>query len=170
LFDDKGQPVQEVAYERGVQQGLTRVFVDGRLLSEQHFLAGRLHGEATAYSEAGDITMKQQFFRGDIEGETLFLNEGGLVRRAAYRKGLMEGETCDYDRDGVVVQRANYRNNLLEGSLTRYWPDGQVMEVLLYRAGKPVGKPRRFDSKGAELSDEASGKSLMKRLEKLVKG
>jgi antitoxin component YwqK of YwqJK toxin-antitoxin module len=82
----------------------------------------------------------------------------------------MEGETTDYDRDGVLVQRANYKNNLLEGSLTRYWPDGQVMEVLLYRAGKPVGKPRRFDSKGMELRDEEAKKSLMKRLEKLVKG
>ncbi|HQS00202.1 MULTISPECIES: hypothetical protein [unclassified Polaromonas] len=113
--------------------------------------------------------MKQNFFRGEVEGEVLFMNEGEVVRRSQYRKGLLEGETLDYDRDGAVVQKASYRNNLLEGPLTRYWPDGQVMEVLLYRAGKPVGKPRRFDSKGVELRDDAKT-SLMKRLEKLVKG
>ncbi|MFI5447666.1 toxin-antitoxin system YwqK family antitoxin [Polaromonas sp. UC242_47] len=98
------------------------------------------------------------------------MSEGAVVRRSQYRQGLLEGEAMDYDREGALVQKASYRKNLLEGSLTRYWPDGQVMEVLLYRAGKPVGKPQRFDSKGVELRDDEAKTSLMKRLEKLVKG
>ena len=97
------------------------------------------------------------------------MNEGEIVRRLQYRSGRLEGEVLDYDRDGAVVQKSNYKANLLEGPLTRYWPDGQVMEVLLYRAGKPIGKPRRFDSKGVELRDDAKA-GLMQRLEKLVKG
>ena len=170
IFDEAGRPVQEATYWHGVQQGLTRVFVQGHLLTEQHYWAGRLHGESTAYAESGDVTVKQFYKNGVLEGESLFLNEAALVRRAQYRKGLLEGESLDYDRDGALVQRAIYKNNLLEGPLTRYWPDGQTLEVVQYQAGKPVGRPRRFDNKGAEVREAGASATLMQRLEKLVKG
>lgn len=170
IFDEAGKPVQEATYWHGVQQGLTRVFSAGHLLSEQYYLAGRLHGESTAYAESGDVSVKQFFRNGLAEGEALFMNEGGLVRRTQSRQGLLEGETTDYDRDGAVVQRSIYKNNLLDGPLTRYWPNGQVMEMVLYRAGKPIGKPSRFDSKGVEVQADALKTSLMQRLEKFVKG
>jgi hypothetical protein len=44
-----------------------------------------------------------------------------------------------------------------------------VMERILYRAGKPVGAPQRFDSKGMELRAEAKA-TFMQRLEQLVRG
>jgi antitoxin component YwqK of YwqJK toxin-antitoxin module len=99
----------------------------------------------------------------------VFLNEGVAVRRALFHDGKLAGQTTTYDRDGVLVQREIYKDNLLEGPLTRYWPDGQVMERILYRAGKPVQKPQRFDSKGVELRDQAKA-TLMQRLELLVRG
>lgn len=171
LWDDKGQLVQEASYRAGQQHGLTRVYAAGRLLSEQLFAFGLPHGEMTSYSEAGVPTCKLMFQRGEIEGEALFMHEGQLVRRANYRKGLLEGQAIDYDRDGAKVQSADYKANLLDGWLRRYWPNGEVMEELQYKAGKPLGKPKRFNSKGAEQHDDAAGQaSLMQRLEKLVRG
>jgi antitoxin component YwqK of YwqJK toxin-antitoxin module len=170
LWDEQGQLVQEAAYQQGRQQGLTRVYAGGRLLSEQMFAQGLLHGETVFYSEAGEPTCKMHFRQGQVEGEALFFNEGGLVRRAIYRKGLLEGECIDYDREGTRVQSAHYKANLLDGWLRRYWPNGQVMEELQYKQGKPVGKPRRFNSKGAKQAGEAAQASLMQRLEKLVRG
>ena len=134
------------------------------------FALGLLHGETVFYSEAGVPTSRMQFRQGQIEGKALFFNEGELVREAIYRKGLLEGEAIDYDREGTKVQSANYKANLLEGWLRRYWPNGQVMEELQYKQGKPVGKPRRVNSKGVKQAGEAAQASLMQRLEKLVRG
>jgi antitoxin component YwqK of YwqJK toxin-antitoxin module len=170
LWDDEGLLVQEAVHHQGKQQGLTRVYSGGRLLSEQMFAQGKLHGETVFYSEAGVPTCKMQFKQGQVEGEALFFNEGSLVRRAVYRKGLLEGEAIDYDREGTKVQSAHYKANLLEGWLRRYWPNGQVMEETQYKQGKPVAKPRRFNSKGAKQAGEEAQASLMQRLEKLVRG
>lgn len=170
MWDEEGVLVQEAAHDNGSQHGLTRVYAGGRLLSEQMFAKGKLHGESVFYSEAGVPTCKMQFRQGQIEGEALFFHEGGLVRRAIYRKGLLEGEAIDYDREGTMVQSAHYKANLLEGWLRRYWPNGQVMEETQYKQGKPVAKPRRFNSKGAKQAGEEAQESLMQRLEKLVRG
>lgn len=170
LWDEKGNLVQEANYKSGKQQGLTRVYAGGKLLSEQMFVNGLANGETIFYSEAGVPSCRMQFLLGQIEGEALFMNEGALVRRAAYRKGLLEGEAIDYDREGSKIQVAVYKANLLDGWLRRYWPNGQVMEELRYVKGKPDGGPRRFNSKGAAQATEASQASLMERLEKLVRG
>jgi antitoxin component YwqK of YwqJK toxin-antitoxin module len=154
---------------KGVRQGVTRVYSQGRLLAKQHFVAGVLHGETISYAQSGDVASTQNFFRGQLEGESVFLNEGVRVRRALYHKGKLQGETTTYDRDGRLVQREIYKDDLLEGPLTRYWPDGKVMERILYHAGKPVEKPHRFDSRGVELRDKAKA-TLMQRLELLVRG
>jgi antitoxin component YwqK of YwqJK toxin-antitoxin module len=170
LWDDKGDLVQEAAYRKGKQHGMTRVYARGALLSEQMFVNGLPQGDTTFYSEAGLATCKMKFHAGAPEGEALFMNDGQVVRSAHYRKGLLEGETVDYDRDGAKVQSAVYKANLLDGWLRRYWPNGQVMEEMLYRQGKPAGEPKRFSSKGAEQTLAASQASLMQRLEKLVRG
>ena len=135
------------------------------------FALGLLHGETTSYSEAGQATCRMMYQRGQIEGEALFMHEGEVVRKARYRKGLLDGETIDYDREGTKVQSADYKANLLDGWLRRYWPNGQVMEEMQYRQGKPAGKASRFTSKGAAQKDEAAAQlSLIQRLEKLVRG
>lgn len=169
VHDEQGDLVQEASFVKGVRQGITRVYTQGRLLAVQHFAAGVLHGETLSYAESGDLASRQTFFQGRLEGEASFMNEGALVRRARFRKGKLEGETTTYDRDGALVQRETYKENLLEGPLTRYWPNGQVMERILYRAGKPVEKPRRFDGKGVELREQPKA-TLMQRLEQLVRG
>ncbi|MCW5651898.1 MAG: toxin-antitoxin system YwqK family antitoxin [Ramlibacter sp.] len=170
LWDEQGQLVQEAYYQNGLQHGLTRVFMAGRLLSEQTFSKGVLHGPMISYADAGFPSCKMEYLHGDIDGEALFFHEGALVRRANYRRGLLEGITIDYDRDEAKIQSAEYKGNLLDGWLRRFWPNGQVMEELLYRQGKPAGKPRRFDRKGAEKDDVDAQLSLMQRLEKLVRG
>ena len=169
-YDDQGDLVQEATWLAGQQSGLTRLYAGGRLLSEQMFAKGLPHGETVFYSEAGVVTCKMNFRAGNIEGEALFFNEGELVRKAHYRKNLLDGEATDYDRDGCRVQSASYKTNLLDGWLRRYWPNGQVMEETQYRLGKPQGRPRKFNAKGASTSDEDGQASVMQRLEKLVRG
>lgn len=170
IFDDAGAMVQDSVYRSGVKDGLSRLFFRERLISEQRFKAGKLHGDAISYSEAGDVTSRLSHINGDIEGEAFFMNEGQVVRMSKYSKGLLEGETSNYDRDGVMTQKATYKGNILEGPLTRYWPDGLVLETLMYHAGKPLGKPRRFDRKGQEIGTGLSRKGFMERLEHWVGG
>jgi hypothetical protein len=49
------------------------------------------------------------FRQGQIEAKRLFFNEGSLVRPRHLRKGLLEGEAIDYDREGTKVQSATTR-------------------------------------------------------------
>jgi hypothetical protein len=44
------------------------------------------------------------------------------------------------------------------------------MEETQYKQGKPVARPRRYNSKGAKQADDEAQDSLMQRLEKLVRG
>ena len=39
-FDEQGQPLQVAAYVQGRQHGLSRVFVQGRCVSEQNYVDG----------------------------------------------------------------------------------------------------------------------------------
>ena len=169
IFDDKSQPVQEAEYRLGLQHGITRSYADGRLLSQQTLVAGVPHGETLAYSKAGEVVMRQNYIKGELFGEATYLHEGSVVRRENYRQGKLEGEALDYDRDGGIALRAFYLNDLLEGPMTRYWPDGKPMEVVNYRAGKPIGKPKRYDLKGREIAQDARD-GLLKRLEKMLSG
>lgn len=169
-FDEQGEPLQVAAYVQGRQHGLTRVFVQGRCVSEQTFVEGMVHGPAVTYGSSGQPSTKMRFVKGQIEGPASFFHDGRVVRQANYQSGLLEGEVSDFDRDGGLIQVAQYRANVLEGPLRRYWPGGALMEEVIYAKGVPVGPPLRLDAKGRQLDNEAAQPGLLARLEKLVRG
>ena len=98
-FDEHGKPLQIAAYVQGRQHGLTRVFVQGRCVSEQNFVDGAAHGPAMTYHSDGQPSAKMHFVKGQIEGPARFFHEGRVVRQAVYQAGLLEGEVSDFDRD-----------------------------------------------------------------------
>lgn len=169
LYDDEGRLVQEADFTDDLQHGLTRIWVEGRLLMVQSFVAGRLHGETLCHAENGEITARLRHVNGDLEGESLYFHEGCLVRRAVYRSGKLDGETVDYGPGGQPVQSARYEANVLHGMLRRFWPGGQVMEQVSYRAGKPFGDIERFSAEGVKAGS-SKGESFMNRFEKIVRG
>jgi antitoxin component YwqK of YwqJK toxin-antitoxin module len=77
--------VQEANYRQGKQDGLTKVYANGRVMMEQNFQAGELHGETRTFSDAGDLTTRQIYRKGELEGEAVFMHEGQVVRRARAR-------------------------------------------------------------------------------------
>jgi len=169
-FDDQGEPLQVAAYVQGRQHGLTRVFVQGRCVSEQTFVDGVVHGPAVTYGSAGQPSTKMRFVKGQIDGPASFFHEGRVVRQANYQAGLLEGEVSDFDRDGGLIQVAQYRANVLEGPLRRYWPGGALMEEVTYTKGVPVGPPLRLDAEGRQIDNDEAQPGLLARLEKLVRG
>lgn len=170
MFDEQGEPLQVAAYVQGRQHGITRVFVQGRCVSEQTFVDGLAHGPALVSNGAGQPSAKMRFVKGQIDGPVTFLHEGKVVRKAIYQAGLLEGEVSDFDRDGGLIQVANYRANVLEGPLRRYWPGGGLMEEVVYTQGVPVGPPLRLDAKGRQMDNDKAQPGLLARLEKLVRG
>ena len=169
-YDDKGGLVQVAAYVQGRQHGLTRLFSQGRCVSEQSFVDGVAHGPAVTHNDAGLPSARMRFIKGQIDGPATFFHEGRVVRQATYQGGLIEGEVSDFDRDGGLIQVASYRANVLNGPLRRYWPGGELMEELTYSQGAPVGPPRRFDGKGRQLNNDEAKPGLLARLEKLMRG
>ena len=170
MFDEHGEPLQIAAYVQGRQHGITRVFVQGRCVSEQTFVDGVAHGPALTSNAAGQPSAKMRFVKGQIDGPATFLHEGKVVRKAVYLAGLLEGEVSDFDRDGGLIQVASYRANVLEGPLRRYWPGGALMEEVVYAQGVPVGPPLRLDAKGRQMDNDKAQPGLLARLEKLVRG
>lgn len=169
-FDEDGNPIQVAAYVQGRQHGQTRVFVQGRCVSEQLFADGQAHGLTVTFGDAGQPIAKMHFVKGQINGPITFFHETRVVRHASYQDGLLEGEVSDFDRDGGLVQVATYHANMLQGPLRRYWPGGALMEEVMYEKGLPVGPPLRLDIHGRQLDNSKAQPGLLERLEKLMKG
>ena len=169
-FDEYGDPLQVASYVQGRQHGLTRVFVQGRCVSEQNFVDGVAHGTAVTNNSAGQPSAKMHFVNGQIEGPASFFHDGRVVRQAGYQAGLLAGEVSDFDRDGGLVHVATHRANVLEGPVRRYWPSGALMEEVIYAKGLPLGAPMRLDDKGRQLDNGKAEAGLLARLEKLVRG
>ena len=87
-FDDKGLLVQSAEFVKGQQHGVTRVYTQGLLLSEQTFQAGMLNGPAQSFDAAGEVSCRMQYAGGELEGPVEYY----LMEELTYRDGRPVGE------------------------------------------------------------------------------
>lgn len=170
LFTAEGALIQESSFRHGVADGMMKTYVNGRCVSVQTMLDGVPSGASHSYDEAGLLSARLHFLRGQIEGPATFFHEGQRVRKSHYKAGLLDGECVDFDLQGNVVQACCYRANVLHGPVRRFWPDGALMEEVIYRDGIPVGPPLRYDAKGQRTDNAQATPDLLERLQRLVRG
>jgi antitoxin component YwqK of YwqJK toxin-antitoxin module len=170
LYTAEGALIQESDYLHGIANGMMKTYVNGRCVSVQTMVDGVPSGPSLSYDEAGLLTARLHFLRGQIQGPATFFHEGQRVRKSHYKAGLLDGECVDFDLQGNVVQTCAYRANVLHGAVRRFWPDGTLMEAVIYRDGIPLGPPLRYNAKGQRTDNAQAMPDLLERLQRLVRG
>jgi antitoxin component YwqK of YwqJK toxin-antitoxin module len=170
VHDASGALAQSCCYQGGQVHGVMKVFEKGRCVSQQQYLNGRLHGPSITFDEAGQPLARLQFSEGVLEGPSEFFHEGQRVRLAHYHRGVLEGESTDFTRDGTAVQTCTYRANRLHGPLRRYWPNGELMQETHYRVGVPYGASIQRDAQGRDIEATAGKPTWIERVRFWVRG
>lgn len=95
----------------------------------------------------GRVTSRAAFRDGLLDGETTLYDElGGLVQAIGFRQGLLDGPLVVY-RDGRPQSVGEYRDGRLHGELVTYDDRGQPATVATYREGQQSG-PLRLIERG----------------------
>ncbi len=116
----------QVSPETGEREGSSRRYdPQGRLVSEETYVAGQLDGTRTAYYPDGKPELVEN-----------------------YRAGQFEGEYLTYDSLGRLRMRGQYLDGTMAKVWTRYWPDGGVREVVTFADNKENGPFREWYENG----------------------
>jgi antitoxin component YwqK of YwqJK toxin-antitoxin module len=139
VWDEGGQCIAEIQYDKGVLSGLSRYYYStGHLKQEISFLQGEKHGTCMGYRSGGVICWKEEY-------------DKGLLRKAAY-----------YDASQQLIA------NVEEGEGLRALFDGErVAEVQEIHEGKVEGLIRRLDAEGG-LSSQFTLKNGKKQGEEWI--
>jgi antitoxin component YwqK of YwqJK toxin-antitoxin module len=169
IHDADGAIALEALHAAGVPNGPCDIYQDGRLACRQHYVDGVLEGECIGFAPCGQATSRSTYRQGKLDGESVFLHEGVVVRRSRYRQGRLEGETREYAPDGTLLQCSPYRADLLHGTVRRFGPQGEVTQQRPYLDGVPQGEWR--DVAAPPGAGAGAGKpSFAQRLERWVRG
>jgi hypothetical protein len=93
--------------------------------------------------------LEGQFVDGRPDGTwTRWHPDGRLVWKAAYRRGVLHGESSRYHGAGALAERMVYDAGRAEGSSTAWHENGRVRELGSWSAGQRHGTWQWFDEEG----------------------
>lgn len=135
-FYDNKQLCEKGSYAKGLKIGEWNYWQkNGKLIRTEHWKNGRLSGEQTQYSKAGDV-QKRTIIRGnkttEQSGDTLI-----EISKSSKTVTLM-------DSIGRVKSVARYKNNLLHGKQETFASDGSK-SVETYKKGEVVVPKEKKD-------------------------
>ncbi|MDC0404452.1 hypothetical protein OAM26_05445 [Porticoccaceae bacterium] len=146
---DNGKPYIIAQYNKGVLDGLTRIYdvegyleeetvrKGGVLVSTKLYQTGKLSFEqtlkantefnVTSYWPNGNIEYQGTIKDGQLDGNFKEFNESGDLQASSnYRMGRRDGQTTTYQSDGTPSVNINYISGKPQGEISIYYPDGQV--------------------------------------------
>lgn len=104
----------------------------GRLLKEERFENGRLHGERILYAENGRVAEKQTWFRGLRNGAWFVHDEQGY-QFSTYKLNLSHGDYKVFYPDSTRFIEGGYEEGLKQGKWSFYLPSGTLYKEDTYR-------------------------------------
>ncbi len=133
LFADGGEKLEQ-EFDHGQQVGVEREWtLDGELLREAHFRAGKLHGPLERIEFTGKRPPEEV---GDLQGTEALLRVRHLEN---YEDGLKSGAWKLWDENGTQVLEENYAKDKLHGVTTRWRADGTLASRVTYTEGRMEG-------------------------------
>lgn len=177
LYDTKGSLVQKVHVMNGLFEGVSEVYLQGKLRRREYYKNDLLDGAALFYDDQGRITMKVSYRSGERNGVTevykksrltaacsfvnnslegpviAFNEEGGMKSKLLYKNGVREGPGVIYGKDGGVLATIEYRNDLKHGYWKQFYPSGELNKLEYYQDDLREGKVVSFYPNGARRSE-----------------
>ncbi len=90
-----------------------------------------------------------------------FWDSGSVQSFVFFNKGLKQGQTKHFYKNGKLKLEAGYKDNELDGAYASYHFNGQLQESIKYQNGKREGKYIFFDEKGNKLKEATYLNGLM---------
>ena len=103
-FENNGNKFQEVLFEKGYRQGVSRSYFEtGKIRSEETFVNDLKHGPAKYYFETGKIASEGNFKNDKEHGIVLtYYHSGALREEATWEEGFLVGKFKSYHKNGKI--------------------------------------------------------------------
>jgi len=129
--------VWKVDPETELRQGLAQEFdARGRLLTEEFYRDGNLHGERKLFLPDGQVEVLENYVDGRFEGDYLNYDSLGRVSlKGQYVEGAMNKAWYLYYPNGKVREVVTFVDNEENGPFREWYPDGKPKASGEYREG-----------------------------------
>jgi len=93
-------------------------------------------GLALAYDEEGGLIGKIPYKKGLMDGlaET-FWSADKPLSKTPFKNGLIDGDELIYSKSGKFSERHHYTDGILDGPSWTYWDDGKIATIEEYKKG-----------------------------------
>lgn len=114
---------------------------DGRLISEQNYQEGVLHGPSIGYFSNGEIACRSFFVNGCRQGKSLyFYRSGYLYALKSYLEGRREGTHDYFYENGCLKSSSLYADDKLNGEFSQYFSSGVLKRKICFVNGLREGR------------------------------
>lgn len=129
---------------------LTLLSPDKKLLMEQYYTQGKLHGPSIGYGKNEQEVSRTWFIDGIRQGKALFnYDNGQLYSQEQYKDGVKEGEQVYFYPDGNLKSIIPFNKGKLDGVVKLYYPTGILMREIHFADNKRQGKDDIWSSSGS---------------------
>lgn len=144
---------------------------------ETTYVGNQAHGTCRGYGAENRLLFEQEFVDGSVHGEQIcYYPSGKKYCSGRFEKGKLEGEQKFFFPDGKTVAGIDpFKKGVMEGIQTVFYPNGRKMVVTPYVNGKPHGEQIHytagtdvFEGQGYKTVTFVDGKKTKESIDKLV--
>ncbi len=137
LFSDKGALMAEGFYVgENTKHGLWKYYRSGKLVMDETYEMGKLHGASQVYYPDGKVYERKRFAGGLQEGVYERIDiRGQLVFEVMFAGGRQNGKARYYYDSGQIYIEGRYENGLRTGEWMFYEANGKVERKTTYTNG-----------------------------------
>lgn len=131
-----------VDFVEGQPHGKLKAFDDkDRLIVEEDYVHGKVHGKRICYYPSGKKFSEMTFVDGLAEGPTTGWYENGNIRMTdEMSQGLPNGLQIQYFSDGTKASETPTVNAVRHGTCKHYLPNGQLFGYSQFENGVEIGR------------------------------
>ena len=148
ILNEKGEVV---SVEGELPNGLIKEYnVEGKLISEQNYNAGKLEGlNKTFYSDGTTVATVKNYKNGVLEGKSFeYYENGNKKTESNYKNGLLNGTLKKYSMSETLISSAQYVDGKLEGLYKEFFVTGKPKKEIEYYNGLKEGFSKEYFSNG----------------------
>lgn len=165
FVDNEGRVVSDQFYQSGKLHGPSRgYFSNGQLACQTFYLNGSKHGKSVFYDCAGSLYAIKGYRNGKRSGkQESFYPNGNLKFSSYFLDGQLDGLVCQYFSSRVLKRKINFIRGKRHGKEI-IWNLGGIKEIEInYIDDKPIGFSRSWHLNGQlarEIFYDENGKVI----------
>jgi antitoxin component YwqK of YwqJK toxin-antitoxin module len=166
VWDEQGNPIAEILYEKGLLHGPSSYFYpNGQLSQLIPYHQGNIHGETIRYDEEGNVLERVPFLQGQKQGSAFGKwSESLPAYEEQWDKGILlsgiyfnpQGEkigevvqgngTKPLFQNNLLASRLEYQKGIQQGIIEDYYPNGELRCSYHVLDGKKQGEEWEYYS------------------------